>query len=854
MSCDIHFKKVALLLDFDGAGGSTTFTDMSNNAIVITPHSGAVVDASAPKFGMGCFDSSSGEFLSFPASIAGPLDLSGGTYTIECWIKTTYAGPGTNYDWVLCLGHEPTSGSPSGVQLGIYENAGNPLFAVCVVNSAGSNQFSAPGAPAINDGNWHAVCFESYSEGGNPVVSLYVDGIRYVHANMSPLAPVAYTQGLIGQDTSGRVFPGQIDELRITNGYVRYRDATYAVATSAFGIACIGEQPVIPVMEDQTFPGQWASPMGAGAGYPNYVYTYDPPTYQDADCNVAVLFTISFASNSPPEAITAANVTATYGGQSCQAFVQNINPTNGSYTYQRCTLLLLCLLPVGSSFSNNELHIAYSGITVAPTIYVTLGATALLVDPSYTLASPESLTDTATLSPFNFTIPSYTAPINHLMVSVFDCGVSSPGFPAVISSPTFQVDSDVGTGVPIGVANRQLLSGSESNAVSWNYTPTPITVGSGQFFWGNTFSLPPAPFGVAVPSVIGDTPTDANTEITGAGFAVGSVTSAPSNAQPAGFVFFQNPAGGFLADPGSSVDYIISTGPAAAFVPNIVGETADQANNDIVNAGFQVGAVTTANSDTVAAGLVISQAPAGGTQAALGTFVSYVLSLGPVPPPPPTTGAKFDFEATVISQYANSPTLLQLCSNMNDYVDQSTNFATFFDFVWNVNTAQGFGLDIWGKIVNISRLLTIPNSSRNFGFKDNVTPPDYDPFNVSPFNSKGGGATQTYLLNDAAYRTLILTKALSNISATTAPAINQLLRNLFPGRGRCYVLDLGGMAMQFTFEFQLTVTEFAILAQSKALPRPAGVAVNIVTLSGGPILGFEEAGGSAESFGFGHFY
>ncbi len=82
-------------------------------------------------------------------------------------------------------------------------------------------------------------------------------------------------------------------------------------------------------------------------------------------------------------------------------------------------------------------------------------------------------------------------------------------------------------------------------------------------------------------------------------------------------------------------------------------------------------------------------------------------------------------------------------------------------------------------------------------------------------------------LTDDAYRILILTKALANIASTSSAAINQLLRNLFPGRGKAYVEDLGGMAMRFVFDFALTPVEYAIVSQSGALPHPAGVALSV---------------------------
>ncbi len=199
-----------------------------------------------------------------------------------------------------------------------------------------------------------------------------------------------------------------------------------------------------------------------------------------------------------------------------------------------------------------------------------------------------------------------------------------------------------------------------------------------------------------------------------------------------------------------------------------------------------------------------------------------------------------DVEKTIISQYGQSATITQLISNMNSYLDPSTNFDDFYDFVWNVETAQGFGLDIWGRIVNVSRELTIQDVNY-FGFNEAV--PGAYPFDEAPFYDPDNTATQTYLLADPAYRTLILTKALSNISSSNALSINQLLQNLFSQRGRCYVLDLGNMALQYTFEFLLNEFEFAIMTQSNAIPRPAGVKAYLFTTDA-PVFGFEEGLGA----------
>lgn len=207
-------------------------------------------------------------------------------------------------------------------------------------------------------------------------------------------------------------------------------------------------------------------------------------------------------------------------------------------------------------------------------------------------------------------------------------------------------------------------------------------------------------------------------------------------------------------------------------------------------------------------------------------------------------------EETIISQYGNSATITQLVRNMDQYIDPRADFDTFFNFVWNVETAQGFGLDIWGRIVNISRELQIPPDATYFGFSD-ALPGSY-PFEEQPFWDGVAGATNTYRLADDAYRQLILTKALANIASSNAPSLNQLLQNMFADRGRCYVNDMGGMQFRHTFEFDLTSQEYAIVTQSGVLPRPSGVNA-ILFQSALPLFGFSEAGLSAAPFGQGVF-
>lgn len=211
-----------------------------------------------------------------------------------------------------------------------------------------------------------------------------------------------------------------------------------------------------------------------------------------------------------------------------------------------------------------------------------------------------------------------------------------------------------------------------------------------------------------------------------------------------------------------------------------------------------------------------------------------------------------DVERTIISQYANSPTLYGLIEGFNECIDPRANIQAFLDYVWNVQTAQGFGLDIWGKIVGInSRVVQVSADTKYLGFDTGVE--DTFPFGEGLFY-EGEDNLDLYRLSDTAFRTAILVKAMANISRCTAWAINTILKKLFAGRGSCYVVDLGNMQMRYVFRFFLLPWEEAIIDQMGILPRPAGVELLSRLVVTDSFFGFDEMGGLATPFDESPFY
>lgn len=385
-------------------------------------------------------------------------------------------------------------------------------------------------------------------------------------------------------------------------------------------------------------------------------------------------------------------------------------------------------------------------------------------------------------------------------------GLDQPAATIAIMGAAFAVGSISAAydeGVPLGLVISQTpVAGTEA------------AVGSDVDI---VLSLGPTP--VTVPNVVNASLADAALILDSVGLTVGALSNAFSDEIAAGHVVSQSPFAGSTVSPGTSVNLVISLGPAAVTVPDVVGLTSSVAADVLRAAGLRVGRITVDTSGATPLGLIASQFANAGALVAHGTKIALVLSA--IAPP-------FDVSTTVISQYAQSPTLVELVENMAEYIDPRTNLTEFYAYVWNVDTATGFGLDVWGKIVGVGRLLRIVADDPIFGFDNASTPPpDWQPWSQGRFARNTGEGGEAVILPDDAYRVLVLTKALANIAATNAASINQLLKNLFPGRGKAFVEDLGGMAMRFVFDFALTPVEYAIVSQSGALPHPAGVSLSV---------------------------
>lgn len=132
---------------------------------------------------------------------------------------------------------------------------------------------------------------------------------------------------------------------------------------------------------------------------------------------------------------------------------------------------------------------------------------------------------------------------------------------------------------------------------------------------------------VTVPDVTSQPVARAEKALKDLKFAVTTRTQVDANTAQ-GRVIRTTPPAGTQAPEGSTVTLVVSGGPGKGTVPNVVGESETAAVAAVVQAGFEADVNHVADPD-VPEGEVISQDPAGNTQADKGDTVTLQISTGP---------------------------------------------------------------------------------------------------------------------------------------------------------------------------------------------------------------------------------
>jgi serine/threonine-protein kinase len=150
-----------------------------------------------------------------------------------------------------------------------------------------------------------------------------------------------------------------------------------------------------------------------------------------------------------------------------------------------------------------------------------------------------------------------------------------------------------------------------------------------------------------VPSLVGLSLDEARQALRDADLEAGDLTQVPSG-EPQGTVVRVRPDEGETVPAGSSVDVRYASGSNR--VPDVVGRSEGEARSMIEQAGFELGSVTTEETDEAEPGTVVSQSPGARTSSRLGSTVTIVVATAPPEPtdtPPATPTPTETPDATV---------------------------------------------------------------------------------------------------------------------------------------------------------------------------------------------------------------
>lgn len=161
--------------------------------------------------------------------------------------------------------------------------------------------------------------------------------------------------------------------------------------------------------------------------------------------------------------------------------------------------------------------------------------------------------------------------------------------------------------------------------------------------------------------------------------------------------------------------------------------------------------------------------------------------------------------------------------------------------VFDLTTANEFGLSVWGIILNIPLSFGLPSSGTRpvFGF---------GVFNRNFENGTfGRDAAGVAGLTIEQKRLVLRLRYYQLISDGTVPHTNYVLQQVF---GTGYVLDPENMTATYVFPAALPSGVLAVLQEFDLLPRPAGVEINIL-IDPSKVFGFDPHYQNFNNGGFG---
>lgn len=221
---DPNFANVSLLLHFNGANGSTTFTDSSSNNLTVTAVGTGQISTAQSKFGgaSGLFGSG-GNYATVPSSSL--FDFGAGDFTIEFWYYTSQTG--TQHQLFARAANQTGSLSP----IFIERKTGNTIGLSWTSDGTNWVFDQLGGSTTLAANTWHHIAVTRTSG----TFRIFINGVLdYTNSSSTASIQAGGDVVAIGRwpkyaNSNG---PYYIDELRITKS-ARYT-ANFTAPSAAF--------------------------------------------------------------------------------------------------------------------------------------------------------------------------------------------------------------------------------------------------------------------------------------------------------------------------------------------------------------------------------------------------------------------------------------------------------------------------------------------------------------------------------------------------------------------------------------------------------------------------------------------
>ena len=182
----------------------------------------------------------------------------------------------------------------------------------------------------------------------------------------------------------------------------------------------------------------------------------------------------------------------------------------------------------------------------------------------------------------------------------------------------------------------------------------------------------------------------------------------------------------------------------------------------------------------------------------------------------------WDIAETVQSQFATSKRMRAVIDAFWQAINPKSDIDLLYRKLVNPRTAEGYGLDVWGRIVAIGRsYLAVDADTPYFGFDppEGVKNERLNSFGNAPFYNQIYGKVR---LADPMFRTYVFLKALINISNSSLAGLNHMVKLLFPDAD-IQILHTGTMVLRVLILSPLSESDKAALDNLPWLPAGVGL-------------------------------